>query len=311
MALVHDLRRAASVIDAGTDAAAEESTDPVLARFLLNDRVKQLKERDGRGTHVLAKAAGVSPKTWERWMGGRNAEWRQPQILSLMAALGYAPDHPGTIQLVRLAADTGRNNVVNRPEWLRSSAFDLLMAIEEVSERVCNFELTLLPGLLQTPAYARAVYLAAGHQDDAELAERVQVRIDRQAVLHRTAGAVQFAAVIDEAVLHRAPASEGVMREQLQHLMALCERSNVSIQVMPYSIGPYMTDGNGPFVILESDRVGRQITYVETSLAVTYYETPEANTRYASAWQRLAERALGPEESAEMIRGLLNSNIPR
>jgi hypothetical protein len=299
------------VDEAGVNAAEDGRTDPVLARFLVNSKVQQLNVEDPRGPNALAEAAGVSAATWKRWTSGKNIEWRQPQIIAAMSALGYDYKHQTTQDLVRLAADARKNNVVRRPEWLRSTAFDLLVAIERVSERVRNFELTLVPGLLQTPAYARATHIAAGYTDEQELAERVQLRIDRQAVLRRQTDPVEYSALIDEAVLHRAPAGDGVMRGQLEHLLKLGLLPNVTIQVVPYSIGPYLTDGNGPFVILESRRVGRQITYVETSVAATYIETPEANQRYADAWQRLAERALGPKETAEMIRGLLTSSTPR
>lgn len=74
--------------------------------------------------------------------------------------------------------------------------------------------------------------------------------------------------------------------------------------VQPKCLWPYGTDGNGPFVVLNSHTVGRSITYVETSAAATYYETPEANKRYESGWMRLAGWALGTEESTDMIRSL-------
>lgn len=95
------------------------------------------------------------------------------------------------------------------------------------------------------------------------------------------------------------------MHGQLAHLLNVAEQPNITILVIPYTTGPYFTDGNGPYTILDSARVGRRITAVETSLATMYLETPEANKRYADAWARIAARASGPEESLNMIRSLL------
>lgn len=282
--------------------------DPVLARFLLEDRLRQLREADGRGPNALAAAAGVSLGTWKRWARGDIAEWRAPQIYTVMVAFGYHHDHPETVQLLQLATAARQMNITARPEWPRSSAFDLLVALEGVSEIITTYEMTIIPGLLQTPGYARA-HLAYGWGDDeGDLEERVRVRIDRQRILVRTTPQpVEYRAVIDEAILHRPPAVSGVMREQLEHLLALSALPNVTLLVIPFAGGPYRTGGNGPFVQLDSRRVGRQITYVETSLANTYYETPEANRRYADAWNALASRALGRDESTDTIRELVDS----
>ena len=294
--------------EAGAKPVMEGPTDPVLARFLLNSTIRQLRDEDGRGPNALAAAANTPVSTMKRWLATGNAEWKGPQVLALLGAFGYHRDHPKTQQLLQLTTAARKNNVVGRPEWLRSTAFDLLVALEQVSERIETFEYSVIPGLLQTPEYARAFFVHAGYSDDADLDERVQLRIDRQRLLHReTPGPVQYLAVVDEAVLHRSPAGPDVMRRQLEHLLGLGARENITVQVIPYSAGPYRTEGNGPYVILHSERVGRQITYVETSLAATYFETPEANRRYADAWTRLAARAWGPEKSAEMIRDLLRT----
>jgi hypothetical protein len=289
-----------------TSATADGgSTDPRLAKFLLDSSFKQLLEADGRGPNVLAEAAGVSPKTWGRWMSGRNAGWNLGQIMMAAAAFGFGSDDPVTKQLLQLAADTRKNNVVARPEWVRSTQLDLLVALEQVAEEIRTYELTIVPGLLQTGDYARAHLGQLGYRD-AELEERVQLRLARQRII--TEGA-EYTAVIDEAVLHRAPTDASVMSGQLQHLLEWTALPNVTILVIPFGHGPYSTAGNGPFVQLLSRLVGRRITYVETSLSSTYFETVEANERYGDAWAVLARRAVGPGESTEMIRDFLTSSM--
>lgn len=296
--------------EAGAKPTLAGSTDPVLARYLLNNAIRQLCEEDGRGPHALAAAANTPVSTMKRWLNAGNAEWKGPQLLALLGAFGYHRDNLRTQQLLQLAADARNHNVVGHPEWLRSTAFDLLVALEKVSEQIRTFEYSLIPGLAQTADYARAHFKqAGGHRDEANLDERVQVRMSRQRLLHRAdPEPVQYTAVIDEAVLHRGPGEDPeVMGGQLEYLVELAALPKVEIRVIEFGAGPYGTDGNGPFVILNSGRVGRQITYVETSLGATYLEAPDANRRYESAWARLTGRALGPEASAEMIRSRLSA----
>lgn len=293
-----------------TNTEAAEIADPVLARFLVGATIRQLVQRDGRGPNALAKAAGVSIATWKRWVAGTIKEWGSPQVYALMAALGYGHKDPATLDLLQLATDARRHNVTSRPEWVRSRAFDLLMAVEGVSERIRTYELTVIPGLLQTEAYARAHLALAGIAGDLE--ERVQLRMTRQAILRsdRTPAPVRYSAILDEALLHRPPADPAVMRGQLAHLLDLTEQRHISLRVIPFAAGPYPTDGNGPFLLLESARVGGDIVHLETSRHSTYLETSEATAPYLGAWERLAARAEDEEESAKRIRRL-QSAAPR
>lgn len=290
------------------DTAESGAIDPVLARFLLRSGWQQLEAADSRTPQELADAAGVSLKTWKRWMGGQNAGWNKGQVIMAASAFGYGDKDTVTLQLQQLAVDARKNNVVARPEWVRSSALDLLVALEDVADEIRNYELTIIPGLLQTRDYARGHLEQVGYSG-AELEERVELRMTRQRRIEQDL--VAYVAVIDEAVLHRSPTKQDVMARQLEHLLGVSKWDHVEIRVIPFSAGPYPTDGNGPFAQVRSERVGRTITCVETSLSSTYLETVEANERYGAAWAELADRALAPDKSAEMIRDLLTRSTPR
>jgi transcriptional regulator with XRE-family HTH domain len=93
----------------------------------------------------------------------------------------------------------------------------------------------IIPGLLQTAEYARALFLAAG-ADDAKADEMVEVRLERQSVLDRS-DAPHVVTILDESVLHRLIGSPVIMSDQLSHLANMAERTNVQVQIVPSARG--------------------------------------------------------------------------
>jgi transcriptional regulator with XRE-family HTH domain len=93
----------------------------------------------------------------------------------------------------------------------------------------------IIPGLLQTPEYARALFVAAG-ADETKAEELVALRLERQSILER-ADPPHVVVVIDEPVLHRLIGSPAIMYEQLIHGADMAERPNISVEVVPASTG--------------------------------------------------------------------------
>lgn len=116
------------------------------------------------------------------------------------------------------------------PSW-----FATWLEAERAAHTLRLWSPILVPGLLQTAEYARAVFLATGMDEDAA-AEHVAVRMERQTVLDRPHPPV-VVAVLDESVLHRLIGSPAVMADQLAHLADLAGKVNVTIQVLPSENG--------------------------------------------------------------------------
>ena len=108
----------------------------------------------------------------------------------------------------------------------------------------------IIPGLIQTAEYARALFVAAG-ADDAKAGELVEARLERQAIFDR-AEPPDVITVLDEAALHRLVGSAVIMCEQLTHLATLTERPNISVEVVPSSTGANAGLGGG-FQLASSD----------------------------------------------------------
>lgn len=109
------------------------------------------------------------------------------------------------------------------PSWLE---------LEAAATELWIFTPTIVPGLLQTEDYARAVMLGAPRPDPAQIEERVRARMRRQEILS-SPDAPMVWAVLDETILHRSIGSEGTTRAQFAHLLKMGESANVSIQILP------------------------------------------------------------------------------
>ncbi|TDQ55111.1 helix-turn-helix domain-containing protein [Actinorugispora endophytica] len=175
-----------------------------------------------------------------------------------------------------------------------------LIELEAEADRIFNLEPLWLPGLLQTADYTRAV-MKACHVPEGDIEVRVVARMGRQTVLGKeNAPEVEFA--IDEGALRRPIVSSRLMSRQLRQICETAERGNVTVRVLPFSLGGHNgLDGsleiltfarNSPIVYLDHGISG---FFLEEGYQVAFYQTEMA---------RLREIALGPEESVDFIAAI-------
>jgi len=178
--------------------------------------------------------------------------------------------------------------------------YGTLIGLESEAVTISNYEQELVPGLLQTADYARAVIRAFRSDDSAEeISRRVEVRLARQQVLARD-DPPRLWAVISEAVLRRVVGGPAVMAAQLRALAAHRDRPVVTVQVLPFASGehPAMT---GSFVILEFPDPDPGAVYVENASSALYLERMTDIQRYADTFRFVLAAALGPKESRDML----------
>ncbi|MEH1012633.1 helix-turn-helix transcriptional regulator [Micromonospora sp. CPCC 206060] len=192
--------------------------------------------------------------------------------------------------LVRLQALV---HIESAPPWFRE-----WMAVEQEVAALWSFEVSVLPGLLQTEDYARAV-LATGGLLPEDRAERlITSRMQRQAVLTRDRPP-QFVAVFDEQILHRPVGGRAVMREQLAHLVEMGRRPHIQIHVVPADVGEYPGLA-GPFVLGCYDD-GTRVVHLDTPLHGQVIDRPEDVANLNRRWEAVRGEALSRRQSAELI----------
>ncbi len=181
------------------------------------------------------------------------------------------------------------------PEW-----FEGYLGLEAEASKISTYESDLVPGLLQTERYAAAVLGAFPLRTTPEEMERsVDLRRARQERLSDNSPLV-LDAVISETVLHRAIDGAAVMREQLEHLVAMMERPNITLRVLPFASGQH-PGINGSFSVLEFDPDDGRIVTVETLTSTLYIEKSRDVGIYRLAFDLIRCAAFGPDETADVI----------
>ncbi|TDC15937.1 helix-turn-helix domain-containing protein [Kribbella albertanoniae] len=190
------------------------------------------------------------------------------------------------------------------PNWFHS-----YLGLEMAADLIRAFELQFIPGLLQTPEYARAV-IALGRLDEplprAEQDRLVTLRMRRQEVLTRQRPA-RLWAVIDEAVLHRPIGGKTVLRNQLEFLIEQARRHNVTVQIIPFGKGGYTATG-GAFTLLRFNEAElNDIVYIEHLTSAVYLDKREDLDAYIVTMDALSIAAAQPRATEELIRAAIDA----
>jgi transcriptional regulator with XRE-family HTH domain len=188
------------------------------------------------------------------------------------------------------------HDVVSRefaPEWLRP-----WHPLEREATALRTYQPAFVPGLLQTPDYARAVLADGGLATDEEREQHLVTRLARQAILNRP-GRPQFIAVLDEMVLRRAIGGAKVMHEQLRYLRDAARDGLVRIQVVPLTVGMY-PGLNGPFVLATLAGDG-DVVYLDDAIRGHVVESPSEVAYIRRVWDDVRCEALPHSRSMELI----------
>ncbi|TQJ25785.1 helix-turn-helix protein [Micromonospora sp. A202] len=172
---------------------------------------------------------------------------------------------------------------------------------EEQAIRLCEFEPCLIPGLLQTEDYARAVISAGGLNPTKLVDELVTVRMDRQQLWQR-AESPQCVFVLDETALRRPIGGPAVLDAQLGRLMELAVMPNVRLHVEPLDAGAHV-GLTGGFLLAELPD-GERVTYVEDVARGHVIDDPDVVRLIGRKWDSLLGEALSTSASLDLIRKL-------
>jgi transcriptional regulator with XRE-family HTH domain len=271
---------------------------PTIRRWQLGNELRIAREAAGVSSRTAAREIEVQPSTMSKIEGGKQAI--KAAYVKLLAPLyGIGPDERE--RLLALAEEA------NQPGWWVSYSrlvpdwFRLFLGYEADASELRTYESELVPGLLQTPDYARAVALATKPDSTAdELDKQVELRRKRQQRI-TDGDPPTMHAVLNEAVLLRKVGGADVMRQQLKHLVALAKLPHLTVQVLPFDVGahPAMT---APFLMLGfAEEPAMNTVYLENGRGSLYLEKRADLQRYGAMFEQLTKIALRPQASAKAI----------
>ncbi|MDX2781194.1 helix-turn-helix transcriptional regulator [Streptomyces caniscabiei] len=275
----------------------------MVRRMLLGSHLRRLRESQG----ITREKAGYSIRSSEskisRMELGR-VSFKTRDVEDLLTLYGVTDETERT-SLLSLAKEANVAGWWHSYSDVLPSWFPTYVGLEAAAHLIRSYEVQFVHGLLQTEAYAHAV-VARGMRgaSEAEIDKRVALRMERQKYLVAES-APEFHCVLDEAALRRPYGDRDVMRGQLQHLIEISERPNVTVQVMPFSFGGHSGE-SGAFTLLsfpESDLT--DVVYLEQLTSALYLDKAEDIAQYERAIKRLHDDSPSPAESRDLLRGLL------
>ncbi|RJL34568.1 helix-turn-helix domain-containing protein [Bailinhaonella thermotolerans] len=281
----------------------QAGSGPTALRILLGSQLRKLREekgisRDEAGYQIRASGSKISRLE----LGRVGFKERDVEDLLTLYGVDDREARDAMLSLVRQANEPGWWHKFSDvlPSW-----FQAYIGLEEAASRIRTYEVQFIPGLLQTERYARAV-ISMGNPvpPPDELERRVRMRMTRQAALRRE-GEFIFWAVIDEAALRRPIGGKEVMREQLEHLMALMDRPNITIQVMPFEFGGHSAEGGAFSILRFPDRELPDVVYVEQLASALYLDKREDVDRYSEAMERLCADSTTPGQTAALLNKII------
>jgi transcriptional regulator with XRE-family HTH domain len=188
---------------------------------------------------------------------------------------------------------SGYRNVI--PDWFRA-----YVDLEADASEIRWYQPEVVPGILQTEAYVRAMHATAHPRiTDEEVDRQVTVRLERQAVLDQPGTTLHF--ILSESALRRNIGDAAIMREQLMHLAEVAERPNVELQVLPFDAQTFGAAWIGFTILRFGHDATSDVIYVETYTDGDYLDSQSDVRTYTALWNRLQAAAMGQVESRNLI----------
>lgn len=183
--------------------------------------------------------------------------------------------------------------------------YETYVGLEVAAASIKVYNSALVPGLLQTADYARALHVASiPRQDDFTIGQWVKVRATRQEEVLRRAEPPGLHAILDESVLRRTVGGPEVMQAQLAQVIEATKMPNVTVQIIPYESGAHPAL-NSVFTILNFAESMSDIVYVEGLIGYLYIEKADDIARYTAVFDQLSRMALNPRQSVEFLKGVV------
>ncbi|MFG2344377.1 helix-turn-helix domain-containing protein [Streptomyces phaeochromogenes] len=281
------------------------TSNPTVRRRLLGAELRRLRMASGLKSKEVAERLLVSQPKISHLENGNRAI--SPRDVRDLCAIYGVTDREVIDSLMEMAKESGGRS------WWRSYgdlSNSVYIGLEADAVSLHTYDPMVIPGLLQTPAYAEAVIGETIPLLTAEqAATRLKVRLRRQHRVYDPACPLRLWVVLDESALCRVVGSPDIMREQLEHLSALGAEPHITMQVLPYAVGAH-PGLSGHFSILRfADSHGAGVVYLERFTSDLCLEKPSDVQHYSAMYDHLRTRALDPDSSRDFLTDTTKSYI--
>jgi transcriptional regulator with XRE-family HTH domain len=282
---------------------------PTVLRMILGRQLKALREKSGLSYPEAAEAVLSSEWTVRRYESAEGG-LKPLTLKSLLIAYGVTDD--GEIKaFLSLARDASKPGWWHRYDDVLPSWFKIAVGLEESASLIRSYEPQVIPGLLQTEDYARAITRASfPSESPGDSERRVALRLARQDLLRRPAPP-QYWVILEETVLRRPIGGDDVMRGQLRHLIKAAGQPDITIQVLPFSAGWHPAMYGMFWIYRFPDSTIPDVVYSEALTSASYVNQPEETAKYTEALDRMAAQAATPDQTLTILRNTLKEYRPR
>lgn len=282
-----------------------------LAQRALGRELRRMRNAKGMGQSQAARIAETSHQTIGRIEEGQTTRITSLQVNALCDSYGASDEERRICLDLVKEIRASREGKVTASWWRAyadqiSTGFNHYLALEDAADRLTIWKTTIVPGLLQTPDYRRALAWAE-HPDlpGEQLERRIEWQTHRQERLNDAN--LHVTALLHEAVLADQVGGEAVIREQLEFFVALSKRPNISIRVVPFTASSALGSYVGSFTWLEfpdliSGLAQPPIVYVEGWAGDLYLEREAELQRYTPALREIRRVALSERDSVALIK---------
>jgi transcriptional regulator with XRE-family HTH domain len=273
---------------------------PTIRLRRLAAELKRLRVAANMKQEFVADKTGLDPSSIYRIERAMNRPQRRT-VMSLLDLYGVA-DQGRRATLLGWLKDSGQQGWFQVYEPYLTEEYQTFIGFEHEAESLLNYESLFVPGLLQTEDYARAVIRGVLPTiSDEDVQRRVDVRMQRQSVLHRPTPR-QLTAVIDEAAIRRSVGGREVMRAQLHHLAHASAWPHIKLHVVPFDVGAH-PGMPGSFILMDfADPFDAPLVYVDSMAGDLFLETADDVRRFTETFERIAGDAMSTTRSKNLIQ---------
>ncbi|NEB74372.1 helix-turn-helix domain-containing protein [Streptomyces sp. SID14478] len=277
---------------------------PTARRRRLSIELKKLREKSGSTCAQVGEALDWSGSKVNRMETG-NGRVQPSDIDALCRFYDTSEELRDFLKsLARQAKTRGwwQTHGAGVPEW-----FNIYIGLEQEASSFRQYQCELIPGLMQTPAYASELHTTGAYMAPVDIERAVRVRMERQTVMLSGEQAPDSWFIVNESALRNVIGDRAVMREQLEHVVESAQLPNVTLQVLHFDSGTYPATGS--FTMLRfPDPEDPDIVYRDGITDAVYLEGDHHVREYTRAFDGLRAAALSPRRSTELIKSVLKEH---